>query len=102
AGRTSAPSAWAASGTAGAVAAEAVGPPSDAGFLIQNYRHDPVEPVEERGTLDTLAVATAEALARELAPMRLSADSLEHNTAASSDSFLEMLGLSPALDEADT
>ncbi|MET1155528.1 type VII secretion protein EccCa [Arthrobacter sp.] len=86
---------------AGAAAAEAGAPPSDAGFLIQNYRQDPVEPVEERGTLDGLAVATAEALARGLAPMRLSADSLEHNTAASSDSFLEMLGLSPALDEAD-
>jgi DNA segregation ATPase FtsK/SpoIIIE, S-DNA-T family len=86
---------------AGAAAAEAGAPPSDAGFLIQNYREDPVEPVEERGTLDQLAVATAEALARELAPMRLSADSLEHNTAAGSDSFLEMLGLSPALDAAE-
>ncbi|HEX2246192.1 MAG TPA: type VII secretion protein EccCa, partial [Arthrobacter sp.] len=70
-------------------------------FLSQNYREDPVDPVTEEGLLDELALATAESLARELAPMRLSPDSLEHNSAESSVGYLEMLGLSPRLDAAD-
>ena len=71
------------------------------GFRLENYRVDPVEPRVEEGTLDPLPPALAEALARSLAPLRLSPDSLEHDTAGSSEGFLEMLGLSPALDEAD-
>ncbi|MBT1002549.1 type VII secretion protein EccCa [Paenarthrobacter sp. DKR-5] len=73
----------------------------DGGFLLENYRQDPLAPVRERGTLDELPVATAAALARELAPLRLSPDSLEHDSAASSVGFLDMLGLSPQLDAAD-
>ncbi|WP_139005660.1 type VII secretion protein EccCa [Arthrobacter crystallopoietes] len=76
----------------------AAGPRS---FLSQNYREDPVDPVTEEGLLDELPLATAESLARELAPMRLSPDSLEHNSAESSVGYLEMLGLSPRLDAAD-
>ena len=74
---------------------------ADAGFRVENYRPDPVEPVVETGTLDTLPLPLAEALARILAPLRLSPDSLEHETSESSQGFLEMLGLSPRLDEDD-
>ena len=70
-------------------------------FVVDDYRQDPGVPVSMRGTLDGLPWPTAEALARELAPLRLSPDSLEHDTAASSLGYLDMLGLSSALDEAD-
>ncbi|MET1034481.1 MAG: type VII secretion protein EccCa [Arthrobacter sp.] len=72
------------------------------GFEVQDYRADPVHPAVASGVLDPLPVATASALARELAPLRLSADSLEHGGGgAASASFLEMLGLSPRLDRDD-
>lgn len=72
------------------------------GFTVQDYGLDPVHPLTSTGVLDPLSAATAAALARELAPLRLSADSLEHDTATEgSASFLDMLGLSPALDRAD-
>lgn len=71
------------------------------GFVLENYRGDAGAPTVERGVLDELPVATAEALARALAPLRLSADSLEHDSSESSVGFLDMLGLSPNLDEAD-
>ncbi|MCC3280234.1 type VII secretion protein EccCa [Arthrobacter sp. zg-Y40] len=71
------------------------------GFRVENFRADPVEPVIEAGTLDLLPVPLADALARTLAPLRLSPDSLEHDSSESSEGFLEMLGLSPRLDEAD-
>jgi DNA segregation ATPase FtsK/SpoIIIE, S-DNA-T family len=70
-------------------------------FASQNYREDPVEPLTEEGTLDELPVSTTEALARELAPLRLSPDSLEHNSSESSTDYLEMLGLSKRLDAED-
>ncbi|EMY32296.1 type VII secretion protein EccCa [Arthrobacter crystallopoietes BAB-32] len=71
------------------------------GFISQNYREDPVDPLTEAGSLDELPPATAEALARELAPLRLSPDSLEHNSSESSLDYLEMLGLSKRLDADD-
>lgn len=72
------------------------------GFEIQDYRADPVHPVVSSGSLDVLAPATAEALAREMAPLRLSADSLEHGGSGDgAQSFLGMLGLGPHLDRAD-
>ena len=71
------------------------------GFVLENYREDPVHPRVEHGSLDALPVPLAEALARELAPLRLSPDSLEHDSGKNSQGFLEMLGLSPRLDEAD-
>ena len=70
-------------------------------FLLENYRGDPVSPAVEHGTLDVLPAPLAEALARDLAPLRLSPDSLEHDTAEHSQGFLEMLGLSANLDTAD-
>ncbi|MDK1360241.1 type VII secretion protein EccCa [Arthrobacter sp. zg-Y1219] len=73
----------------------------DGTFILENYRGDPVTPVVERGSLDILPVPLAEALARELAPLRLSPDSLEHDTAETAQGFLEMLGLSADLDAAD-
>jgi len=73
-----------------------------AGFEVQNYRNDPVHPETTTGTLDELDPATATALAREMAPLRLSADSLEHSgSVEGAQSFLEMLGLSHRLDRAD-
>ncbi|MER2137181.1 MAG: type VII secretion protein EccCa, partial [Arthrobacter sp.] len=74
---------------------------SDSGFLLENYRSDPVEPQVDAGALDSLPVALADSLARSLAPLRLSPDSLEHESTGSSEGFLDMLGLSPRLDEAD-
>lgn len=74
---------------------------TDSGFLLENYREDPVQPRLDTGTLDSLPVALAESLARTLAPLRLSPDSLEHESTGSSEGFLDMLGLSPQLDEAD-
>ncbi|MET4061600.1 S-DNA-T family DNA segregation ATPase FtsK/SpoIIIE [Arthrobacter sp. UYP6] len=73
----------------------------DGAFILENYRGDPVLPEMEHGTLDVLPLSLAEALARELAPLRLSPDSLEHDTAETGQGFLEMLGLSPNLDAAD-
>ncbi|RZU60681.1 type VII secretion protein EccCa [Zhihengliuella halotolerans] len=72
------------------------------GFRLEDYRQDPAAPVTTSGGLDDLPVATASALARELAPLRLSADSLEHGGGGEgAQSFIEMLGLTPALDRAD-
>ncbi|PPB49542.1 type VII secretion protein EccC [Arthrobacter pityocampae] len=71
------------------------------GFTVENYRVDSVDPLVEQGMLDTLPLPTAEALARDLAPLRLSPDSLEHDAAESSVGFLEMLGLTPELSAAD-
>ncbi|MDN6331063.1 MAG: type VII secretion protein EccCa [Micrococcaceae bacterium] len=72
------------------------------GFQVQDYRADPVHPDVSSGSLDPLSVATADALAHELAPLRLSADSLEHGgSGQGAESFLGMLGLSSNLDRAD-
>ncbi|WP_309081188.1 type VII secretion protein EccCa [Zhihengliuella sp.] len=72
------------------------------GFRLEDYRSDPAQPVVRHGELDGLDAATAGALARELAPLRLSADSLEHGPSTSGgQSFLEMLGLTPELGRAD-
>lgn len=72
------------------------------GFQVQDYRSDAVHPEVSSGTLDPLSVATADALAHELAPLRLSADSMEHGGSGDgAQSFLGMLGLSPNLDRAD-
>ncbi|WP_104104504.1 type VII secretion protein EccCa [Arthrobacter sp. 08Y14] len=73
----------------------------DGAFIVENYRGDAVLPAVERGRLDDLPLPLAEALARELAPLRLSPDSLEHDSSETAQGFLEMLGLSPQLDEAD-
>ena len=70
-------------------------------FVVENYRGDPLLPAVEHGTLDAFPPALAEALARELAPLRLSPDSLEHDAAGTGQGFLEMLGLSRDLDAAD-
>lgn len=74
---------------------------TDTGFIAENYRVDSVNPLVEQGALDDLPVATAEAIARDLAPLRLSPDSLEHDAAESSVGFLDMLGLTPELSSAD-
>ncbi|GAB3248842.1 type VII secretion protein EccC [Arthrobacter pigmenti] len=74
---------------------------TESDLLIENYRADPVEPAVATGTLEDLTVATAGALARDLAPLRLSEDSLEHDASSSAIGFLDMLGLSPRLDRAD-
>ena len=71
------------------------------GFRLENYRADPVSPTIEHGNLDVLPVPLAEALAREQAPLRLAPDSLDHDTSEHTQGFLEMLGLSANLDEAD-
>ena len=74
---------------------------AEGSFIVENYRDNAVLPAVERGTLDDLPLPLAEALARELAPLRLSPDSLEHDSSETAQGFLEMLGLSPRLDEAD-
>ena len=74
-----------------------------AGFLLEDRTRDQGNPVRTEGVLDPLDASTAEGLVTELAPLRLSLDSLEHTGAesASASSFLEMLSLSPELDRAD-
>ncbi|GAA1679131.1 type VII secretion protein EccC [Citricoccus zhacaiensis] len=73
------------------------------GFLLEDRTRDQGNPVRTEGVLDPLDTSTASGLVRELAPLRLALDSLEHTgaEAASSSSFLQMLHLSPALDRAD-
>ena len=67
-------------------------------FILEDYRADSAVPVVERGVLDPLPKPLAEALARELAPLRLSPDSLEHPAAENTQGFVEMLGLPRSLD----
>ena len=76
-------------------------PGGQGGFRLENYRQDPVSPTTELGRLDALPLPLAEALAREMAPLRLSPDSLEHETSQTAQGFLDMLGLSPDLAEED-
>ncbi|MEH0110223.1 type VII secretion protein EccCa [Tersicoccus sp. MR15.9] len=64
------------------------------GYRLENHLADPLSPAVQEGELTALPVATAEALSRELASLRLSADSLEHETSSGTDDFLTMLGLS--------
>ncbi|QCU77405.1 type VII secretion protein EccCa [Citricoccus sp. SGAir0253] len=73
------------------------------GFVLEDLRRDPAEPVRTEGGLDPLDEHTAAGIARTLAPLRLSPDSLEHSVdeSAGSRSFLQMLDLSPRLDRAD-
>ncbi|GHD10187.1 type VII secretion protein EccC [Zhihengliuella salsuginis] len=75
---------------------------TDDGFRMEDYRRDAAAPATTLGQLDDLPVATASALSRELAPLRLSADSLEHGGGAEgAESFIGMLGLTPALSRED-
>ncbi|MBP3044006.1 type VII secretion protein EccCa [Arthrobacter jiangjiafuii] len=67
-------------------------------FILEDYRADSAVPVVERGVLDPLPKPLAEALARELAPLRLSPDSLEHPAAEDTQGFVEMLRLPRSLD----
>ncbi len=73
------------------------------GFLLEDRTEDQGRPRRLEGGLDDFDAATAAGLTRELAPLRLSLDSLEHTGAESAAalSFLEMLGLSKNLDRAD-
>ncbi|GGC97058.1 hypothetical protein GCM10011512_25070 [Tersicoccus solisilvae] len=63
------------------------------GYRLENHLADPLSPAVQEGQLTPLPVATAAALARELASLRLSADSLEHESTSGTDDFLTMLGL---------
>ncbi|GAB3564349.1 type VII secretion protein EccC [Spelaeicoccus albus] len=63
------------------------------GVRFEDLREDPFRPIVEDGELDALTLATARGLARELAPLRLSPDSLEHDAAMETLGFARMLGL---------
>lgn len=71
------------------------------GYRLENHLADPLSPAVQDGVLTELPVATAAALARELAALRLSADSLEHETTSGTDDFLTMLGLTVEATEDD-
>ena len=73
------------------------------GFLLEDRTQDQGHPVRTEGGLDEFDSSTATGLTQELAPLRLSLDSLEHSAAenAAALSFLQMLGLSQRLDRAD-
>lgn len=73
------------------------------GFVLEDRTKDQGNPVRTEGGLDGFSPATAAGLTRELAPLRLALDSLEHSGAenAAALSFLQMLGLSQNLDRAD-
>ncbi|NUL48971.1 type VII secretion protein EccCa [Cellulosimicrobium funkei] len=81
------------------------GPQEDGreGFLLEDRTRDQGNPDTTEGALDPLDQQTATGVAGELAPLRLSLESLEHTGAerASSRSFLQMLELTPQLDRAD-
>lgn len=72
-------------------------------FLLEDRTKDQGSPQRTEGVLDPLDTSMATGLVADLAPLRLSFDSLEHTgaEAASSSSFLQMLNLSPELDRAD-
>ncbi|MGM7671405.1 type VII secretion protein EccCa [Microbacterium sp. A93] len=72
-------------------------------FLLEDRTEDQGSPQRTEGVLDPLDTSMATGLVADLAPLRLSFDSLEHTgaEAASSSSFLQMLHLSPELDRAD-
>ena len=73
------------------------------GFLLEDRTRDQGEPQRTEGGLDPLDEHTAAGIVTELAPLRLSLESLEHTGAetAAARSFLQMLELSPQLDRAD-
>lgn len=73
------------------------------GFLLEDRTQDQGNPARTEGGLDEFDQSTASGLTQELAPLRLSLDSLEHSGAenAAALSFLQMLGLSQKLDRAD-
>ncbi|MBB5749734.1 type VII secretion protein EccCa [Micrococcus sp. TA1] len=78
-------------------------PDGRTGFLLEDRTRDQGSPERTEGGLDPLDEHTAAGIVSELAPLRLSLDSLEHTGAetAASRSFLQMLELSPQLDRAD-
>ncbi|MFC7401172.1 type VII secretion protein EccCa [Citricoccus sp. GCM10030269] len=72
-------------------------------FLLEDRTVDQGNPVTTEGTVDLIDDQTAAGIVTELAPLRLSLESLEHTGAesAASRSFLQMLNLSPQLSRDD-
>ncbi|GAA1113405.1 type VII secretion protein EccCa [Nesterenkonia jeotgali] len=66
---------------------------TETGFRVEDYVKDPLRPQTTEGVLSPVAVATAEGLARMLAPLRLSPDSLEHDDDVDSQRFTAHLGI---------
>lgn len=63
------------------------------GFVVDDYRHDPLRPETTTGRLDEVDESLALGLSRTLSPLRLSPDSLEHANDASVEAFTQMIGL---------
>lgn len=63
------------------------------GFRVEDHQHDPLRPVVSTGVLDEAPIATVAGVARMLAPLRLSPDSLEHSDEASAERFTAQLGI---------
>ncbi|GAA1825410.1 type VII secretion protein EccC [Nesterenkonia flava] len=66
---------------------------TDGGFRIEDYTEDPLNPATLTGVLTHVPLATAEGLARQLAPLRLSPDSMEHDDDVTAERFTTSLGL---------
>lgn len=63
------------------------------GFTVEDYREDPLRPRRTHGHLLGMHRADAVGLARRLAPLRLSPDSLEHDDDVDSQRFTTHLGI---------
>lgn len=63
------------------------------GFRVEDYRDDPLRPVTSQGVLDEVDEHFATGLVRQLAPLRLSPDSLEHAGEQDAQQFNEMVGV---------
>lgn len=63
------------------------------GFQVDDYRDDPLRPRTTRGVLDEVDEPFAAGVVRQLAPLRLSPDSMEHAGDAEAEQFNEMIGV---------
>ncbi len=62
-------------------------------WMVERYTSEEALPQRTDFTLDPFSAEQAEALARELAPLRLSEESLEHSESKSVTAFTDMMGI---------
>lgn len=66
---------------------------TDDGFRLEDYSTDPLKPATSEGVTVPVAVTAAEGVARMLAPLRLSPDSMEHNDEVNAQRFTSHWGV---------
>lgn len=65
----------------------------EATWVFERYRAEEMLPTRVVVTADPCPITTADAIARDLAPLRLSEESLEHSESRASMAFTEMMGV---------